>query len=293
MRGNGKKFGRLNMTAAAGSAALALWVVIAAWMHGEVSGSGGLAAREDSGPADIAAGVGNGSEHAAEGADAAEGGGEPEPFGRSGTRAAQDGDVPPPEEAGVLRAVRGSAALSGSVDVALLDGAVLAAGRLFSLRDRIGGEPGEGWDYPASLLHEAAVKTGFGVVERHVGLTLTEGATPGFEARVSGKSRDLLLYNGLGFDVWIEAWADEEGIPEIRLVGSPPEHWQAPDVTAVTEWFPPGIIALSDGGPEAAYEPSWTGRDGLLAKVYRLAGAERVLLYKDFYPPLPVVEVNG
>jgi hypothetical protein len=283
MHGKGKKFRRLKMTAAAGCASLALWIGIAAWTHGEVSGSGGLDAPEDSGLADIAAGFGNGTEHAAEGADAAEGDGE---------RAAQDGDVPLPEEAGVLKAVRGSAKLSESVDVSLLDGARLAAGKLFSLRDRIGDEPGEGWDYPASLLHEAAVKTGFGVVERHVGLTLAEGASPGFEARVSGTSRDLLLYNGLGFDVWIEAGADGEGIPEIRLVGSPPEHWQAPGIVAAAEWFPPGIIALSDGGPEADYKPSWTGRDGLLAKVYRLEGGERVLLYKDFYPPLPIVELD-
>lgn len=200
--------------------------------------------------------------------------------------------VSSPEDARQLVQVRGESVLADDADLYGLNGMQIASGSMFSFRNLIGEASGDDWSYLASLLHEAAVKAGLGIAERHIGLVMTEGATPGFEAMLDGTSRDLQLYNDLSFDVWVEAGADAQGRPEIRLVGEPPDDWQAPVIRVETERFAPDIMILVNEDPSKAYRPSWTSREGLLAKVYRIEDGERVLLYKDFYPAMPRVEIR-
>lgn len=278
MRGKRNRTGRLWLTAAAGTFTLALMAGNALWSQAADGRAAGMDGQEKKEEAEQAAG--------APAASAAEAAGVP--AAGSGADAAGSG---PPAGAAVLAAATGSEALAGSADPARLHGARLASGRLFSLRDQLGEAPGEAWNVPASLLFEAALKAGLGIVERHVGLGLAKGAAPGFEARVDGPRRDLRLYNGLAFDVWVDARQDEAGRLEIRLVGDPPDGWTAPALHVETERLAPPVMVLSDGGG-TDYRPSWTARDGRIAYVYRLVDGERVLLHKDFYPPLPDVDLR-
>lgn len=199
--------------------------------------------------------------------------------------------ISPPDNARLLVQVRGGSALAKGTDLAGLNGVHIAAGRMFSLRSLIGEGTGEQWSYPASLLHEAAVKAGLGTAERHIGLVLADGIAPGFEALMDGTNRDLQIYNDLSFDVWVEAEADASGKPVIRFLGEPPDGWQPPVIRVETETFAADTLLMANGHSMRSYKPAWTSRDGLLAKVYRDDG-ERVLLYKDFYPALPKVEIH-
>lgn len=206
-------------------------------------------------------------------------------------QAAREKDAPP-DGARLLVQVRGEWQLAEGVDLAGLDGVQLAAGQMFSLRSLMEKGAGDGWSHPASLLHEAAVKAGLAIAERHIGLGLADGVSPGFEAVVDGKSRDLKIYNGHDFDLWVQAGTDLAGIPFIRLVGDPPDGWRTPVISVETERFAPETMVVAIGHSSRTYEPAWTSRDGLLAKVFRTEGGNRELLYKDFYPALPKVEIR-
>lgn len=280
MQGKRRQKIRFRTAAAATVALLAGWMLVSASLQAEEGGNGIV---RDEAALGLAAGMDVSAEAAG---------------GTDGNTAASDaGDMteepPPPDDAGILAEVRGKAGIDGELATERLDRAYIAAGKLFSLRSRIGNASGEKWTRLASLLHEAAVRAGLSVVERHIGLAPAEGVTPGFEASLNGTNRDLQLYNPHPFDVWVLMDTDEDGVTNIRLAGTPPGEWQPPVIRTETERFEPGTMLLADGGSGQPYRPSWQSREGLLVKVYVIESGERKLLYKDFYPPLPKVRVEG
>src|SRR5690606_24898732 len=103
------------------------------------------------------------------------------------------------------------------------------------------------WEYPASLLYEAAIKAGFEPVERHIGMMLSPFAEPGFDVSLAGASNDLRVYNALPFDRWVSVNPSRN---EISLLGHSEEPWQAPQIEVTKEKFQPETMLLAVAGNE-------------------------------------------
>lgn len=200
----------------------------------------------------------------------------------------------PPEQAIVLSTATGSYPMPAGVQLERLHHVHIPAGSIFSFRawylqdDASNAELSlSAWAQPMSLLYKAAIKAGLEPVQRQISLTLPPYAAPGFEVSLAGSTNDLQMYNALPFDLWVAVSPLQDAI---SLLGQPDGSWQAPQIEIIEEKFEPETMLLQAAGDverDLLGEP----QEGLLVKVYRSRDSERTLLYKDFYAPVPQVEL--
>ncbi|WP_438448153.1 VanW family protein [Gorillibacterium sp. sgz5001074] len=142
----------------------------------------------------------------------------------------------------------------------------------------------------ASLMYEAAIRSGMEAGERYLHKELPAYANPGFDVAYEPDRKDLTLLNP--FENEVQAGITFNGsLPILHWSGTPVKGWAAPGLDVTKETFAPERILMVDyqltGGGEVKRKD---GKDGQLVKVYKLGKDKepKTLLYKDYYATQPV-----
>jgi hypothetical protein len=145
------------------------------------------------------------------------------------------------------------------------------------------------YSYLASLLYEAAVKSGFQVGERHLHQQLPEYASTGFDVFVRPGRNDMSIYNPKESSARVSiSYTDD--YPHIRLSAQAEAGWKAaPSSIKHTQYAPEKVDVLDRSlvpGSQLVHSP---GKAGQLIEV--TVGEQ--LLSKDFYLPSPAIVWHG
>lgn len=141
----------------------------------------------------------------------------------------------------------------------------------------------------ATLLYEAAVRSGLKTGERHLHPQLPAYAAPGFDAMFEPDRRNLTFYNPFDFTVMLDI--RQEGDKTVVLFsGAPSSGWAAPEIEVKTEEVLPSTLMLVDFAMQEGQSVREAGRPGLYVTVIarRQSGA-REIVSKDYYPPRPEI----
>lgn len=175
----------------------------------------------------------------------------------------------------------------------------LEAGKIFSLQAWLtevskGKAPEQKVDeisHVASLLYEAALRSGMPVGERFAHQDNPSYAAAGFDVDFQTENKDLTFYNSLGVPITVGVIYNGE-TPIVTFNGKPKADWKAPKITVNKEVFAPESVFVTDftlAGQGDAKRSE--GLSGLLVKVFadEKNDGKNELKYKDFYAPHPIV----
>jgi hypothetical protein len=145
------------------------------------------------------------------------------------------------------------------------------------------------YSYSASLLYEAAVKSGFQTGERHLHQQLPEYASPGFDVFVRPGRNDLSLYNPKEFSARVSiSYTDD--VPRITLSAGAASGWKVVQSSIKQTYYKPENVDILDRslalGTQAIHQ---AGQAGQLVEV--TIGDQA--LSKDFYLPSPTIIGHG
>lgn len=151
----------------------------------------------------------------------------------------------------------------------------------------------------ATAIYEAVLPTNFEIRERYISRSLPDFAEIGKEAFVSSKDMiDLRIYNPNETSYTLQLLLDRNELHAL-LRGKDFLHKYEIEIKDYDTFSPKTIVQYSAIVKAGTYKVKDSGKDGLIAKVYRnryeLSGKlnEATLLSEDFYAPLPRIEVHS
>jgi hypothetical protein len=175
----------------------------------------------------------------------------------------------------------------------------LEAGKLFSLqawltevsKGKVAEQKADEISHVASLLYEAALRSGMQVGERYAHQDNPSYAAAGFDVDFQTEKKDLTFYNSLAVPITVGVIYNGE-TPVVTFNGTPKADWKAPKITVSKEVFVPENVFVTDftlAGQGDAKRSE--GLPGLLVKVFadEKNDGKNELKYKDFYAPHPIV----
>lgn len=175
----------------------------------------------------------------------------------------------------------------------------LDAGKMFSLqawvtevsKGKVPEQKADELSHVASLLYEAALRSGMPVGERYAHQDNPSYAAAGFDVDFQSENKDLTFYNSLGVPITVGVIYNGE-TPIVTFNGKPKADWKAPKITVNKEVFAPESVFVTDftlAGQGDAKRSE--GLSGLLVKVFadEKNDGKNELRYKDFYAPHPIV----
>ncbi|OZM57869.1 hypothetical protein CIB95_05800 [Lottiidibacillus patelloidae] len=186
--------------------------------------------------------------------------------------------------------------------VASLNNKVIAANETTSLLSLLESEGTELIDSDslsvlATALYKALLNTNFDILERHIGSSLPEYASLGFEAKVVPGELDLAFRNPNAENYVFQVYEDNN-VLNVSIVGPSLPYRYVVSIKGKQQFKPKTIIHFSDSVKENEVMVKNEGRPGYLCTIYRSAFDEsdnlvsNTLIAEDFYIPVHRVEIR-
>ncbi|NHN29583.1 VanW family protein [Paenibacillus agricola] len=145
------------------------------------------------------------------------------------------------------------------------------------------------YSYLASLLYEAAIKSGLQAGARHLHQQLPEYASPGFDVFVRPGRNDLSLYNPKPISAKVTVTYTDD-VPHITLFALSSAGWKAVQISVKQTYYKPESVHILDRSLALAGEV--TQQAGQAGQLIEVVVGEK-LLTKDFYLPSPTIIGHG
>lgn len=149
----------------------------------------------------------------------------------------------------------------------------------------------------ATGIYSTILSTNFDIVERHVSDKLPSYAAFGHEAMIEKEKKDLIIYNKNPYEYKLNFSLIDKGF-EVQLTGA-----EMPQEISIVikdeESFDPKKIKQFDSTLKRGQSiVKQKGVEGKVGKIYRIIKErgqleQRVLVAQDYYPPIPIIEVQS